>query len=751
MASVEKFSRRLDRIEQELRATSTQPRLAYSSIDGGALELRDAYGNLAGQVGVQWDGAVMAAALMGPPPPSPTMPLVTEMAGGLTLYWDGTFSTGRIAPMDFKRVTFHAVTDIDDFDVLDATQIVGESTIAVGSQVTAMLPAVEHFVCTVAWTESGQFSIESDWAFGTPKYVVDQQALDDLEEAMIAGDIAAKAYSDAELLAAQTVIEASITAGDEAAQEAAADALADAEIGIAADIVAAVGTITGSVIQTEATAARGIKLTTSGLIGYNSSGVAKFTLTPAGGLTVDGPVISSGSVTGATVTGGVVQTEATASRGVKITSAGLIGYNSSGVAKFTLTTAGALTIDGAITSGGTIAGAVITGGTLQTQPTGTNASAIRIAGNVLAAYNAAGTAIFTVNGDTGVVTAAGPVIGGGTITGAVVETIATANRGVKMRASGLTAYNASGVATLSIDGTTGALELTGTIKSGSTITGATLESLNGVTGAKAIISSGQIAMYSGVSGELASGGLASGSWVYNGINAGQTEVVSPRISANAASKMSLWQGNNGKSGAQLWASQSVRLTVDTTPNAIYAEAPNIILAADGLVKNTEIKLSTNKLTLDSSNIWIGGKAVNFVNPIDTRFWDYQQPYAPGYINAGTGWNNAYFKPSLVWPVGATYAHVSITCAALTDTNNSIDVAWKLLVYTSTRGYEQIGFAYAHTGGTYYADMGRHLEGWMYAPARGVSGAGFEITVQALVGGVGTVGLRATAVQVTFFS
>lgn len=127
-------------------------------------------------------------------------------------------------------------------------------------------------------------------------------------------------------------------------------------------------TITGPLFQTTATANRGIKIVSSAngnfgsLVAYDGSSVPTLTINGQdGSITMKGALESGSSVTGATV-----QTTATASRGIKLTSAGLIGYSDTGEAKFTLTPTGGLTlkgagIDGAITTGGSIEGATITG------------------------------------------------------------------------------------------------------------------------------------------------------------------------------------------------------------------------------------------------------------------------------------------------------------------------------------------------------------------------------------------------------
>ena len=85
-------------------------------------------------------------------------------------------------------------------------------------------------------------------------------------------------------------------------------------------------TITGGLIQTTAETNRGIKLTSGGLIAYNSAGNVTATINAAGGA-FTGYTISGGTITGATI-----QTEAASNRGVKITTANQFkAYDSAGV------------------------------------------------------------------------------------------------------------------------------------------------------------------------------------------------------------------------------------------------------------------------------------------------------------------------------------------------------------------------------------------------------------------------------------
>ena len=278
-------------------------------------------------------------------------------------------------------------------------------------------------------------------------------------------------------------------------------------------------TVTGGTVQTVVDAHKGIKLTGGNLDIYrsdqkrflraNESGLyindgskdvmAFFNDAGTWKLKLTGPVTSGGEISGATVTGGTVQTSAQADTGIKLVSGNLDIYrsdqslfmraNESGLllkdgertvlgfsrvlrtywegepnnSVSVLSDGWQLTLDGAIQSGGEITGAVITGGTVQT-----NAAAnrgIKLKDNNLDAYMAAGTRFMRVNEAglwfndgsadvlsftqsngawklrlTGAVQAGG-AISGATVTGSTVQTTATANRGVKLYSGDATTGN----------------------------------------------------------------------------------------------------------------------------------------------------------------------------------------------------------------------------------------------------------------------------------------------------------------------
>jgi len=223
--------------------------------------------------------------------------------------------------------------------------------------------------------------------------------------------------------------------------------------------------ITGSTFQTTATANRGIKFTSTELAGYDNSGNKNFSLLSSGSLSLKGDLTSGSTITGATVTGSTVQTEATASRGIKLTTTELAGYDTSGNKNFSLTTGGTLTIKGDITAGSTITGATITGATVQTEVTA--ARGIKLTSTEFAGYDTAGAKNFSLT-SAGVLSLKGSIESGSTIKGATlaagaggIETSSSVNRGVKLKDTGIVAYDSNGNMTFKVDAATGLVEAPG--------------------------------------------------------------------------------------------------------------------------------------------------------------------------------------------------------------------------------------------------------------------------------------------------
>ena len=208
-----------------------------------------------------------------------------------------------------------------------------------------------------------------------------------------------------------------------------------------------------------------------------------------------------------TVVVGSVQAPANAAYGKLVaTSNGLTGVNHAYITGFILRrmASGELIVDGAVVANKLATNSVVAGkiatDAIEARHLSANSIDVgtdviangAIVGNHVAALTITGAKIAanTITGDkilanqivashitTGAITSdkilAG-AIDGKVITGAIIQTIVTANRGIILDTNSLRAYNSSGVATLTIDASTGAISMLGSLTSGSTITGATI-------------------------------------------------------------------------------------------------------------------------------------------------------------------------------------------------------------------------------------------------------------------------------------
>ncbi|TLQ46082.1 hypothetical protein [Streptomyces marianii] len=111
---------RLAAVERRLDSTSRTARLAYSSIEDGAINVFDDDGSLRAVIGQQPDGTTGVNVVNGPPPPTPSQPTVTTVTGAVAATWEGTFADSIAAPLDFARVEVHAA-GLDDFTPGTAT------------------------------------------------------------------------------------------------------------------------------------------------------------------------------------------------------------------------------------------------------------------------------------------------------------------------------------------------------------------------------------------------------------------------------------------------------------------------------------------------------------------------------------------------------------------------------------------------------------------------------------------------------
>lgn len=122
------------------------------------------------------------------------------------------------------------------------------------------------------------------------------------------------------------------------------------------------GTITSAVYRTENGR---LTINDAGIVLKNTSGTSTLAADSAtGSVTMKGSLTSGSTLSGVTVTGSIIQTTGAANRGVKLTSGGLVGYDSSGNAKFALDTNGNLKMDGGILVNGTLTAPTVNAGVM---------------------------------------------------------------------------------------------------------------------------------------------------------------------------------------------------------------------------------------------------------------------------------------------------------------------------------------------------------------------------------------------------
>lgn len=112
-SDIARLAARVAVLERQLARTTRTARMAYSSIEDGAIEVYDQDGTLRGSMGLQDDGTVGFFAHNGPPPPTPTPPVVEPALSGLTVTWPGTWTDAETAPLDLAEVQVHLSTTAD--------------------------------------------------------------------------------------------------------------------------------------------------------------------------------------------------------------------------------------------------------------------------------------------------------------------------------------------------------------------------------------------------------------------------------------------------------------------------------------------------------------------------------------------------------------------------------------------------------------------------------------------------------------
>ncbi|MEH0586806.1 hypothetical protein QA942_23050 [Streptomyces sp. B21-106] len=179
-SDIARLAARVAVLERQLARTTRTARMAYSSVEDGAIEVYDQDGTLRGSMGLQDDGTVGFVAHNGPPPPTPTPPVVESALSGLTVTWPGTWTDAETAPLDLAEVQVHLSTTADAEP--DTTSPVAAFHTAAGGSITLATDTYTPlWVRLIAVNTSGTAGEPSPAAQGQAR----KAAPDDLVNAII--------------------------------------------------------------------------------------------------------------------------------------------------------------------------------------------------------------------------------------------------------------------------------------------------------------------------------------------------------------------------------------------------------------------------------------------------------------------------------------------------------------------------------------------------------------------------------------
>lgn len=115
-----RLAARIADLERRFAQQTRTSKLAYSSIENGALDVYDETGSLRAVIGQQPDGTTAVNIVNAPPPPTPSRPTATPVLGGIAVTWEGVFTDAVAPPLDFARIEVHAAA-LDNFTPTPAT------------------------------------------------------------------------------------------------------------------------------------------------------------------------------------------------------------------------------------------------------------------------------------------------------------------------------------------------------------------------------------------------------------------------------------------------------------------------------------------------------------------------------------------------------------------------------------------------------------------------------------------------------
>jgi hypothetical protein len=263
-----RLAARVAALEKQLSRTTRTARMAYSSIEDGAIDVYDRDGDLRGSIGMQDDGSVAFVAHNGPPPPTPTAPTVEPTLSGLTIAWPGTWTDAETTPLDLAEVQVHIAATADAEP--DTARPVATFHTSVGGSITVALDTYDTmWVRLIAVNTSGVAGEPSTAVQGQARKAVPDDLVNAIidetklargavtDAALALGAVNSTALADgavlAEKLAANSVTLGKVASGAVTAAALAADSVIAGKV--AADAITAREIAANSVTATEIAAA----------------------------------------------------------------------------------------------------------------------------------------------------------------------------------------------------------------------------------------------------------------------------------------------------------------------------------------------------------------------------------------------------------------------------------------------------------------------------------------------------------------
>ncbi|MFF8789236.1 hypothetical protein [Streptomyces sp. NPDC015125] len=174
-----RFAALLADYDRRLRDLERTSKAAYTSVEGGALDIYTEDGELAGSVGVQPDGgiALVPEAAAATPPPTPGAPTVTSSLSGVVATWDGWWDDSDAPPTDFAAMQVH-IGSAADFTPDVTTLAAAIIDVSGGSVTIALNDYTDCWVRLLALSTAGLFSAPSAAVQGKARQAVEQDLVD---------------------------------------------------------------------------------------------------------------------------------------------------------------------------------------------------------------------------------------------------------------------------------------------------------------------------------------------------------------------------------------------------------------------------------------------------------------------------------------------------------------------------------------------------------------------------------------------